>query len=255
MNTRLPANLGPAMNVAKLRLAPHVHACTTHDGMVFLDLRQGKYFGIGSMFASELAGLLELWSGVHQDVTCLERCSPAAMRSISLTLVERGLLEHRTGDLFAHRSAALPISPPLASIDQILSESPRLLARDIRRFISASVVATASLHCLSLETIAKNIRRRKAQRTSPSSPQSRVRMAELAATFRQIRSYAFSARNRCLLESLVLTEFLARYDEFPIWYIGVKTAPFSAHSWVQHLDLVLNGTPEQVSFFTPIVVI
>lgn len=134
MNTRLPANLGPAMNVAKLRLAHHVHACTTHDGMVFLDLRQGKYFGIGSMFASELAGLLELWSGVHQDMTCLERCSPAAMRSISLTLVERGLLEHRTGDLFAHRSAALPIRDVEASVHAL----PRL-----RKVFTAATLSSA----------------------------------------------------------------------------------------------------------------
>jgi hypothetical protein len=37
--------------------------------------------------------------------------------------------------------------------------------------------------------------------------------------------------------------------------MGVKVNPWAAHSWVQSGEYVLDGTPEQVRFFTPILVV
>jgi hypothetical protein len=34
--------------------------------------------------------------------------------------------------------------------------------------------------------------------------------------------------------------------------MGVRIEPWAAHSWVQAGEYVLDGTPEQVRFFTPI---
>lgn len=58
-----------------------------------------------------------------------------------------------------------------------------------------------------------------------------------------------------MLDSLVLIEFLALHDVFPDWVIGVKTLPFTAHSWVQTGRFVLNGNPGYVRGYVPILVV
>jgi hypothetical protein len=48
--------------------------------------------------------------------------------------------------------------------------------------------------------------------------------------------------------------FLRCYGCFPYLVIGVKTAPFAAHSWVQEDGIVLDGDPASVGHFVPILV-
>jgi len=80
------------------------------------------------------------------------------------------------------------------------------------------------------------------------------RCHELVAVFSVLRPY-FPEKSSCLLDSFMLIEFLARYGIRPHWVFGVRTAPFSAHCWVQHEDLVLNDTPDHVGTFVPIMAV
>lgn len=74
-------------------------------------------------------------------------------------------------------------------------------------------------------------------------------------SYMRVRPFAFTAHDRCLHDSLTLTQFLAARQLFPQWVIGVKTDPFGAHSWVQSGHTVLNDLHENVRRYRPILVV
>jgi hypothetical protein len=77
----------------------------------------------------------------------------------------------------------------------------------------------------------------------------------LVTAFVHLRPLFYTARDACLLDSLTLTHFLARYGVFPAWVFGVKTEPFYPHCWIQQGDFVFNDTPDYIRGFSPILVV
>jgi hypothetical protein len=77
--------------------------------------------------------------------------------------------------------------------------------------------------------------------------------AVLAATLR-LRRY-IRAQDKCLPRALGLIDLLARHNFYPSLVIAVRMKPFEAHAWVQWDDMVLNDTIDQVTRYTPILVI
>ena len=73
--------------------------------------------------------------------------------------------------------------------------------------------------------------------------------------YETLRPFVFTAREKCLLDSLALVMFLAKDGLLPRWVIGVRTGPFGAHSWVQCGTTVLNDQHEYVRQFRPILVV
>ncbi|ESQ84210.1 hypothetical protein AEAC466_10725 [Asticcacaulis sp. AC466] len=64
-----------------------------------------------------------------------------------------------------------------------------------------------------------------------------------------------SAQNECLRWSIAMVRYLRAYGYYPNLVLGVRMMPFGAHAWVQDGDTVLNDTVEQVSAYTPILVV
>lgn len=75
------------------------------------------------------------------------------------------------------------------------------------------------------------------------------------AAYEKLRPLAYTARERCLYDSLALLNFLAGEGLFPTWVIGVRTRPFGAHSWLQSGPVVLNDLHDHVRRFRPILVV
>jgi hypothetical protein len=75
---------------------------------------------------------------------------------------------------------------------------------------------------------------------------------DLTRTFIHLRPLAYAARNRCLLDSLALAEFLASHGIRATCIIGVRANPFEAHCWVQIGTHVVNETPEMARRYEPI---
>lgn len=61
--------------------------------------------------------------------------------------------------------------------------------------------------------------------------------------------------DRCLVRSLAMFNVLRRSGFAAEFIIGVRSDPFSAHAWVQREGVVLNDTIEQITNYTPILVI
>jgi hypothetical protein len=104
-----------------------------------------------------------------------------------------------------------------------------------------------------LQTIVGRVERRK------NAPMQRVIRGDaevhlLVAVFRKLRRL-FPANYLCLYDSLVLVEFLARYDIFPAWVFGVRLEPWAAHCWVQQGTVVFNEGIEEADDYVPIMVI
>lgn len=80
-------------------------------------------------------------------------------------------------------------------------------------------------------------------------------LQEAVARFDGLRPLAFTAKDKCLFDSLALTIFLRREGFDARWVIGVIARPFQAHAWVQEGSAVLNDLHENVGRFAPILVV
>jgi hypothetical protein len=119
-------------------------------------------------------------------------------------------------------------------------------------FVSACFWAKRALRSRTLYSLACEVSARKAATNASFDVE---RTIELVCIFRKLRPFAFEAQDRCLFHALALVRFLARYDSYPTWVIGVRPKPWGAHSWVQQDNLILDGNPEDVCSFTPILAV
>jgi hypothetical protein len=74
---------------------------------------------------------------------------------------------------------------------------------------------------------------------------------------RTVRSFEvvdiiLGSHDQCLARSLALTAACRQRNLESTFMIGVRPAPFAAHSWVQQDGLILNETPDRAMLFTPI---
>lgn len=236
-------------------LAPHVHVCVTPDGVVLLDLRRDEYLGLGRAEATELASQVAGWPvGGPRAAASTETLTPESS-AIVTQLRHRGLI---TEDLCVGKPATpvalMPAKAVVNGDDE--KDTPRIGLRHVAGVLAACLSAAAALRLRSLESIVDRVRSRKeAKVKSAALPHSRTTSRDLVLIYRRIRPFVFTARDRCLFDSLVLVEFLARHEIYPSWVFAVRTSPFGAHSWVQDADLVFNATLEQTREFTPILAV
>lgn len=133
-----------------------------------------------------------------------------------------------------------------------VGQEPEVRMSHVLRLFKAASMTALRLRSMSLDAIANRVRDRKKRRAPRPAVATPTALVEI---FKRLRPLLFTAKNRCLYDSLVLLEFLASYDVFPTWVIAVRMGPFSAHSWVQDETIVYNDEVANVSRFTPILTI
>lgn len=244
MNTRtVQSQMDSDRAMSPYRLAPHVCHCVTDDGHVLLDLRRSRYYGLSRGQDPHLEGLTQL--------APLEL--PAEKSQLppwASLLIEAGLLQPAglatnetnpaTGDIDPADSGLNgPPSPPSAF---------HTLA-----FAYAHAWARTALRRISMYEIA--VRVKASRRISTLGAIDQPLIEELVAHFRYLRPWAFASRGQCLLHALTLVRFLTLFDVHATWIVGVTTRPWAAHSWVQHGASVLDGIPEHVLPYHPIMIV
>jgi hypothetical protein len=230
-----------------VHLAAHVHCCSTKNQVVLLDLKRNKYLGLSGADANALA----------RRVVDLPKCDEAsrplddsAVAGLFQEMSNAGMLS-RSGEHGASYPSVAVAAPTAALIDGYSDVSIHIGARDLACFATAALSAKLLLRRVSLERIARRIRARRLRRRSDGPPDI-DRLQSLVAGFAKMRTFAFTASNECLFDSLALSEFLSLYRIFPDWVFGVTTNPFAAHCWLQQDAVVINDSPEHVRRFTPI---
>jgi len=254
MPGRVPLTRVPIHFQAKLmhpyHLRRHIYLCVTNDQAIFLDLRRQKYLGLSRSSAAALHGLVAGWpaperggmEGIDRDVDPLQMANELVSREILTCDRSRG--KEATPDT---------LEPATTSLLESESEPPQIRAGDVLRFAVACVSAFLALRFSPLDSVVD--RARSFHRRSAASAKSEGDVHRLSAVFRRLRPFLFTAKDACLFDSLALTHFLNRNGLAAHWVFGVRSAPFGAHSWVQHDGFVCNGTSDYVRAFTPILVI
>lgn len=232
-------------------LSSHISVCMTAKGAIVLDLRNGKYSGLSMIAAQMLAMTVQDWP-THIDARSNDGEIKAQTDKMMNQLLQNGLLSTvKPSSAPAFRPCKTQLAATRAlSFDNNPVARPN--TRDFLRFICANATTAWSLRFRSVEIIVSRVLARKAaHKQTPRDIDERA-LTRLVSIFRRLRCYTFSTEDRCLFHALALVNFLARYQVYPTWFIGVSTTPWCAHSWVQLHDIVLDGNPEQVLYYTPI---
>src|SRR5207237_410173 len=143
--------------------------------------------------------------------------------------------------------------PQAALIEFDLDTRPSTTLAHLWHFLMAYTAAKSTIKLRPIKSVVQAVSRRRA---SVFASQMDLEVARgLVTAFVHLRPLFFTARDACLLDSLALLNFLARYGIFPEWVFGVKTAPFLAHCWIKQRGVVFNDSPDYVRGFTPILVV
>jgi Transglutaminase-like superfamily len=236
---------------AKYLLARHAFVCVRNEGAVFLDLRNDRYFALRGTQAAFIGQVVEGWPGGKSAGTTETPVETNSCNNLIQALISRGLI---TTDLSIGK-AAEPVlwNAPQCEVNTYTdpSDEPIDISQRVD-FMRAVVFASALLHLSSLERTIRRVRlRNTALRQQPATEVLR----SYISTFTRLRPYAFTARDGCLFESLVLSEFLAYRHIYPSWVFAIQFEPFAAHCWLQLGTIVLNDTVENVQQFNPIMVV
>ncbi|KQY88236.1 hypothetical protein ASD35_11605 [Pelomonas sp. Root1444] len=228
-------------------MACHVRACNADGQTILLDLRRNRYLGIGRQASTALAALVQGWPTSLPP----NDASPAPVGEFTRQLISQGLL--------TDKAFGLPPAPAAeeatASLDLVdANPNADIGARHVAHFLKSAALTAWWLRSRTLYDIALKVAARRERLTAPTPPSlEAIRVA--TAVYETLRPLVFTARERCLHDSLTLVCFLATQDLPSRWVVGVKTCPFGAHAWVQSGRTVLNDQHEYVRGFRPILVV
>lgn len=231
----LPNSVKSGRAMATLCLREGVHCCIANGRTAFLDVNADRYFGLPESMEADFQAFMK--DGRH--IVNLPR---------SLTpLLSAALIERREAAPFAS-AYTIPPGPVLAGASDIAMEQPSAL--DIVDALWSQIRVARMLRSSPLKTCLTNIPARK-KATSQKYP---LPPARLVAAFLSTKRFV-GTQDRCLRWSLAMIDFLARHEYYPQLVLGVRMAPFAAHAWVQHGNIVLNDEVDQVRPYSAILVI
>lgn len=226
-------------------LAPGVHVCVSTDHLVILDESRGKYLGMPVESVRALVGRIRGWPVNASQSTNARDDAEALLRHFH----DLGLI---TPDPLLGKSAA-PVSVDLQNAwhnDRWLRHPPAIQCMHVLHFLLAVGYAAVALRWMPLARIIRRVRHRKQRNTDRSIDTERL--GQLMTVYERLRPLLYTRKDACMLHSLAVLEFLARYDIFPDWVLGVRTSPFRAHSWLQCDGLALTDSPLRLQRLTPI---
>jgi hypothetical protein len=249
-----------------------VHVCVTGDGSVLLDLKRDKYLGLNRRQTEWVAALVEAWPRPMWEVGetisleakvsplsppgCDERTATGEPEDLCLSLLNAGILSYDAQKDSGQREARVfETWMEWISIGDELEVSSQMRISHVLNFLNAYGRARVSLLLRPFADVVEAAGTRKHRWLREFDAGDVEYIAALVGTFRQLRAWVFAAEGRCLLHALSLINFLAHYDFYPDWVIGVATQPWGAHSWVQWGRYLLDSNPEKICRFTPILVV
>lgn len=238
-----------------LFLTDHVRLCRTLCDTVGLDLKRNRYFSLGPSETRVLERINLLPPDFLPHLPC-DDTDPSASQMqrliealVNARIVGRGAGRH--APIMAYTDAA----DTLCSAGYELESETPLRWHHVLACLAAHTWALYVLRRHSLYRICRVLRLLRSRSLRQGLAFEDSRAIELVGLFRALRPFIYDARDRCLLHALTLTRFLGFYDLHPHWMIGVRTRPWGAHSWVQAGQLILDGRPDDVNEYTPILIV
>jgi len=243
MNFLLPATGDEVLKSAIYRLGTHVCICAVGRGHVLLDLRRNRYYQV----SLETPRLTQLARREPIELLPTEQSQPSIQPLIQAGLIERC----KSSDTIDLITTTIDEPCTASDIPQTYSRLPR--ARDVALFVRSLAWTRWVLRRRSFHEISHILRAHRQRQVAREFDTDSV--LGLVARFRQIRPWAFASRDQCLLHALTLVRFSMLHGLQASWVVGVMTQPWTAHSWAQYGNVVLDGNPEQVRPYRPILVV
>jgi Transglutaminase-like superfamily len=242
--------------VPKYYLPTDVFHCIANDRVVFLDLRNNAYVAVEPPSIGHPPSLSDAL--IEAPTSPLPTTEYAArISSVMQSLVNRGLLT--TDPLGAKEAKFISIERPTKTLlpralllANCVASNGWLKPSYLFAFWRAVALAASTLKVMSMWRIVDHAKRRRTSRIRKEHPFREESAVELISVYYRLRPYLIIGSDSCLFDSLALLNFLASFLLFPQWVFGVQMAPFVAHCWLQHEDVVLNDTPSRVCSYVPI---
>lgn len=222
----------------KLRLRDDLSFCRAGGQLIFLDIREDRYFRLPerlqSCFLAFVGGSIDtcgelgelLRHGILTSAPPSDRCEPVP----AIAAPNRSALEDGAGAGRVGMRLLMEVNAIVYWTRHVLRT--RSLKHNIDDLILCRQRATGPGNFIGFD---------QAQRNAASA----------AAQFRRARLYV-PIGTSCLLDSMSMLRFLARRRLRAHMVFGVTPSPFGAHCWVQAGDVVLNDTLGNVLAHTPI---
>ena len=233
--------------MTRCALPDDVHLCFTAEAAVFLDLRTNKYLGVDAEHVPALHALISDREAESKDVDALAE-----------KLIAHRLLIRDTHARGRRRPAAVPTArASLGDVDiESTSQSrPSIEAHYVWNLMASYATANMLWRLFPLSYTIRRAQQRKIRLTRVVEDDNLSRARELIDIFERLRPFFYAARSRCLVDTMTLVEFFARYSIPTEWVFGVRTRPFEAHAWAQYGAFVLNDHPARTSTYVPILVV
>lgn len=251
------------MLMQRFFLMSHAFLCLVDNHVVFLDLKEDRYWCLDRARSSALCAVLGLslrsdpgnvrssQDGSSNEKSGTEESTVVVAETIK-ALIEQGLL---TAD-GADGKDALPVTIDMPSLDLGVDfgRRPVIRLRDLGWFLIAAARVALGLRWDSIENIIRRMERRKLHHHADEHNSS-GQIEDLIAVYKTLRPWMFTGKGHCLFDSLAMIEFLASYGIYPTLVFGVKMHPFVAHCWLQHENIVVNDNVDHVTFYTPIMAV
>jgi hypothetical protein len=238
-------------------LAPHIYPCVTEDHVVLLDLERDKYVGVAREQVSALARRVKGWPrlGIPLSTDASEAKGPSSRAESVFAKMLAACMLTTDPNIGKEASPVEIPAPSEALVQPDLDWRPRITFLDVVRFLLASMLTSLSMRLLPLRSVMTSAMRRKSLGVTACGPVNIAIARRATEAFIRMRPLLFGAQDACLYDSLALVRFLSYYRQYPACVIGVQTAPFGAHCWVQEAGFVFNDAPEYVRRFTPILAV
>ena len=216
---------------------------------VWLNVLQDRYFAIERSRTHDFHELIRGWP--QETGFPVSAAAPGAS-PISQLLKSGLLVEFDKGH--DAKSVTLAAASQLTGEIVVPALTPRACIRadHVVTLARASIAAATTLEWRGLASAILRMHHREDPGRDGSAGPDRDALSQLICAFALLRPFFFASRNRCLLTTLALSEFLFRYRVRPQWVIGVQARPFAAHCWLEQGSWVLNDTVERVRRYTPI---
>jgi hypothetical protein len=225
----------------------HVYFRPTRTGGVLLDLDADQYISLTPRQVTAVRHLVHGLSCESGDGT--------SSRSRDDELIVSAMAERRwlTQDArYANPAIAPVISTPRHSLSERWEPSPGRATSFLWPLLRAYFQTCVSLRVFGLRRTVLALSRR---RPAPAPGQPVQSCTPHVAAFLHLRTYIYTERDACLLDSITLTRYLFSFGFAPMLIFGIRDDPFEAHAWVQDGDVVLNSSTQYAGSFSPILVI
>ena len=239
-------------------LSPHVHVCVAGKQVVLLDLVRDKYLSIAG--DQPLARWVKGWPAPisEPELSLSQEDESAAVagpeNGLLAKMISQGLLV--TDPVVGKEAAPVVAEQPKAALVEFeLNVRPRTTLAQLWNLFNAFTAAKWAVKHRPIQEVVQAAGRLRKRSMRSQSTVDVATVRPLVTAFLYLRPLFYTSKQACLLDSLTLVRFLARYGVFPQWVFGVKTDPFYAHCWVQQGDFVFNDTADYVRGFSPILVV